>query len=202
MEEKEKYLSPEESMRLIESMINRVKDRFNEDGRLYLFWGWLIFLCSTAEFVLYHFLKYDKHYLVWSVSWVALVYQLIYFYKKRRKARVGTYTGHIIRYVWLTYVILSFLIGFLIGKLGNGGSGSYFYYIFSIVLALYGMPLFLCGIIIRFRPLVYGAVCCWALSIITTFIPYDYQMLMLAVAMIAGWIVPGYLLQARHKKEN
>ncbi len=34
------------------------------------------------------------------------------------------------------------------------------------------------------------------------FVPYDYQLLMLPLAVIVAWIVPGYLLQAKHKKEN
>jgi len=196
MEKTEERLSPEESLRLIESMINRVKDRFGEDGYLFLFWGWLVFFCGITEFVLSHFMHYAKHYWVWSLCWAALVYQVYYIRKKHRTLKVHTYTGHILGYVWITYLILSFLIGFLIGRLtGN----NYFYHIFPIVLSLYGMPLFLSGIILRFRPLVYGAVCSWILSVIATFLSFDYQMLMLPVAMMTGWIIPGYLLRAKSK---
>ncbi len=198
MERTDEPLSPEESLRLIESMINKVKGRFNEDGHLFLFWGWLIFFCSVAEFILFHFYHYEKHYLVWSLSWVALAYQVYYIVKKHRRQKVKTYTGHIIGYVWLTYVILSFLIGFLIGRLIGD---TYFLHIFPIILSLYGMPLFLTGIILRFGPLIFGAVCCWVLSVVATFLPYDYQMLMLSVAMITGWLIPGYLLRAKYQRQ-
>ncbi len=198
MEDNEPQFTPEESLHLIESMINKVKDRFNEDGHLYLFWGWLIFFSSIGEFILYNYVHYEKHYLVWSLTWVALVYQVFYLVKKHKKARVRTYTGHLIGYVWLAYVILCFLIGYLNGRIMGD---RYFYHIFPTVLALYGMPLFLTGVIIRFKPLVLGAFSCWLLSIAAAFLPYEYQMLCLSVAMIFGWIIPGYMLRAKYKRQ-
>ena len=50
--EKDTGFSHSESLALIESMINKAKDRFNEDGSLYLLWGWVVLLCSAAEFIL------------------------------------------------------------------------------------------------------------------------------------------------------
>ena len=197
MENKEKNLSPEESLQLIESMINKAKDQFGEDGHLYILWGWLVLVCSVAEFVLFHFFQYEKHYLVWSVSWLLLIYQIYYLLKKHRKQKVRTYTASIIAYVWVTFVILTFLIGFLIGRLG--GDDQYFLHIFPLLLALYGMPVFLSGIIIRFRPLALGGICCWVLSVIATFLPYAYQMLMLSLAMICAWLIPGYLLRSKYR---
>ena len=200
MENRDTDLTPADSLQLIESMINKAKDRFGEDGHLYILWGWLVLICSVTEFVLFHFFQYEKHYLVWSVSWGLLVYQIYYLVAKYRRQKVRTYTAHIIGYVWITFVILSFLIGFLNGRLS--GDSRYFYHIFPLLLALYGMPVFLSGIIIRFRPLVIGGICCWVLSVITTFLPYDYQMLMLSVAMVAAWLIPGYLLRAKFKREK
>ena len=37
MENPENNFSPQESLQLIESMINRAKDKFAEDGSMYLF---------------------------------------------------------------------------------------------------------------------------------------------------------------------
>ena len=188
--------SPHQSLQLIESMINKAKDNFNEDGHLYLLWGWLVFFCSTTEFVLYHFFQYPYHYWVWIISIVAIIYQAFYLARKYRTQKVHTYTEHILGYVWITFAILTFLIGYLIGRLTLG---DYFWHIYPVVLALYGMPVFLSGIILRFNPLRFGGIGCWLLSVITTFLEYDYQMLMLSVAMVIAWIIPGYLLRAKYK---
>jgi hypothetical protein len=153
---------------------------------------------SIAEFLLYHFFHYEQHYLVWSASWVLLIYQVYYLVKKHQRQKVRTYTANIIAYVWITFLILCLLIGFLIGRLGN--ATTYFQNIFAIMLALYGMPVFLSGIIIRFKPLIRGGICCWLLSITATFISFDYQMLLLSVAMVVAWLIPGYQLRARQNK--
>ena len=188
--------SPQQSIQLIETMINKAKDSFNEDGHLYLLWGWLVFLCSDVEFILYHFFHYSYHYWVWIMSLAALVYQAIYLAKKYKAQKVHTYTEHILGYVWITFMILTFLIGYLIGRLTLG---DYYWHIYPVVLALYGMPVFLSGVILRFRPLQFGGIGCWLLSVLTTFLEYDYQMLMLAVAMVIAWIIPGYMLRAKYK---
>jgi hypothetical protein len=198
MMKNEKSLSPEESLHLIESMINKAKDQFGEDGHLYILWGWLVLVGSIAEFVLYHFFHYEQHYLVWSASWLILIYQIYYLVKKHQRQKVRTYTANIIACVWITFLILCLLIGFLIGRLGN--ATTYFQNIFAIMLALYGMPVFLSGIILRFRPLTLGGIYCWLLSITATFIPFDYQMLLLSVAMVVAWLIPGYKLRARQNK--
>ncbi|CAN5518203.1 hypothetical protein BH10BAC2_BH10BAC2_24390 [soil metagenome] len=191
--------NPQQSLQLIESMINRAKDNFAEGGFMYLVWGWAVFILSLSQFILLHFFNYPYHYMVWMFSWLLLAYQLIYLRRKFKKQKVRTYTDYIISYVWITFMILIFLLGFLIGRLTTG---EYYTHINPIVLALYGMPIFLTGIIMRFSPLIIGGIGCWILSILTTFIEnYDYQFLMIPVAMLIAWIIPGYLLRAKYKKQ-
>ena len=40
----EQEFSPQQSLNLIESMINKARNRFSENGHLYLLWGWVILL--------------------------------------------------------------------------------------------------------------------------------------------------------------
>jgi drug/metabolite transporter (DMT)-like permease len=181
-------------------MINRAKDRFAEDGVLYLLWGWVVFTCSLAQFVLLHYVNYPRHYLVWFASWFVVIYQVIYLRKRHRRIRVRTYTDHIVGFVWITFLIVIFLVAFLIGRLSGG---DYYIHINPVLLALYGIPTFLTGIIIKFNPLIVGGIGCWILSVITTFIAdYHYQFLMIPLAMLVAWIIPGYLLRAKYKNQT
>ena len=196
----EENFDPKESLLLIESMINRAKDKFAEDGSMYLLWGWVVFVCSLTQFVLMHFFKYPYHYIVWFASWIIVVYQLVYIRKKIKRRRVRTYTGYILGYVWLTFVIVIFLLAFLIGRLTEG---DYYIHISPILLTIYGIPIFLSGIILRFKPLVVGGIGCWILSIAAMLIDnYDYQFLLIPLAMIIAWIIPGYLLRAKYKLQS
>src|SRR6185436_16253383 len=162
METTENDFSPQQSLVLIESMINRAKDKFAEDGSMYLFWGWLVFACSLFQFILLHIMEYPKHYLVWLATCPAFVYQFFYIRKKRKQQTVTTYTDYIIGYIWLTFCVVMLLIGFLIGFLTGG---DYYYHIIPLLLAVYGVPVFLTGIIGRFRLLVDGGLSCWVLCI-------------------------------------
>jgi hypothetical protein len=193
--EKENF-SPEQSLHVIQSMIEKAKNQFSENGHLYLLWGWVVFTCSVAQFVLLKIVHYEKNYLVWMACWLAVIYQFVYLRKKHKRVKVRTYADNIIGYVWITFFILMVLFGFLVGQTGGN---EYYKFISPAFLALYGMPTFLSGILLRFRPLVIGGIGCWVLSVLTGFIDYDYQLLMLAAAMIIAWIIPGYLLSAKNK---
>jgi len=195
----EEDLSPQQSFAVIQSMIETAKNQFSEDGHLYLIWGWVIFFCSLAEFFMISIFYYRYHYMVWMLTWLAFIYQILYLIKRKRRQRARTYSQHIVGFVWMVFVIMMFLFAFLFGsELGDN-----FYKMMSPgFLALYGMPTFLSGIILKFRPLVIGGIGCWLLFVVSLYIPYEYRLLLLSVAMIIAWIVPGYMLRAKYKKVN
>jgi len=88
----------------------------------------------------------------------------------------------------------------LIGRLTEG---DYYSHISPILLTIYGIPIFLSGIILRFKPLIIGGIGCWILSIAAMLIEnYDYQFLLIPLAMIIAWIIPGYLLRAKYKLQS
>ena len=195
----EDKFSPEQSLHLIGTMINKAKGRFSENGHLYLLWGWAVFLCSIAEFILINYTRFEHHYLVWLTMWLVAIYQVFYLRSKKRKERVKAYTDEIIGAVWITFVVLMFLFGFLFGQLMGE---EYYRFINPGFLVLYGMPTVLSGTILRFRPLIVGGIICWVFSIFSTMIDYDYQLLLLAAAVVSAWIIPGYLLKIRYKKSS
>jgi hypothetical protein len=192
----EQFSSPQDSLQLIESMINKAQNRFNENGHLYLLWGWVIFSCSIVHFVLGYWNFYDKPYVVWVATWGVLIYQMIYIARKKRRERVKTYTDEIIGYVWFVFVILMVLVGFLAGK------ANAWVLMNPLFLVLYGVPTFLTGAIVKFSPLQVGAVSCWILAVVSAFVPFQFQVLFFAIAVLSAWIIPGYLLRSRFKNQN
>ena len=187
-------MTEKESLELITSMINQAKEKVNESGTLYLLWGWLILFCCTVQFVGITFFNNPSVYSVWTLTWVVLIIQAFYLRKKRKRSRVRTYMREVNGYVWLVFFICLMLL-FVIDWHFNA------YKIFNpMLLVLYGMPTFLSGIILKFKPLVAGGICCWLLSILSVFTPLDYQVLLIGLAIISAWIVPGYILRYNSKK--
>lgn len=196
---KEENFSPQQSMDIIKSMIDKAKNQFSDDGHLYLLWGWVVLVCSLTQFVLLYFFQYPNHYLVWILTWLAFIYQFIYLYKKKRKEKVKTYANQLLSVVWITFVVMMFLLAFIIVK--ESGETSY-KYVNPVFLILYGMPTMLSGVILQFKPLKIGAIFCWVLALMSQFISYDFQLLLISMAMVVAWIIPGYMMRNKYKQQK
>src|SRR5688500_18387113 len=130
----EDNFSPQQSLQLIGNMINRAKGRFSENGHLYLLWGWAVLVCSIDQFILMNYVKLEQHYLVWMALWLVFIYQMIYLRSQKKKEKVKAYTDEIISAVWITFVIMMFLFGFLFGRVSGE---EYYRFINPGFLALY-----------------------------------------------------------------
>ena len=192
----EKSMTEKESMELITSMINKAKSRFHESGFLYLLWGWVVLICCLVEFIAAHFFDIQNAYYIWYITWLVLVYQIFFLRKKRRMRTHATYTEDINRYVWIVFGICEILLVFILLLFKK------YEVINPVVIVLYGMPIFLSGVILKFKPLILGAIGCWIIASVSPFIDIEFQLLLTAGAIISGWIIPGYLLRQKFKKEN
>ncbi len=192
----DKILSEKESLALIASMINKARNNFNESGIIYLIYGWVIFICSLVQFIALYFFKNPDAYYIWYLTWLPVVYHVMYLIKKRASEKTRTYTDEIIGYVWLVFVISISLLIFLQLYLKTQVT------IILTILVLYGMPTFLSGVILKSNALKIGGFFCWLLAIFSVFIDPDFQSLLIALAVVVAWIIPGYILKQKMKKVN
>jgi hypothetical protein len=197
--ENDKLTSGEEGLAIIQAMINKAKHQFGDNGHLYLMWGWVVLFCALAQFTLLNYFRFTQHYLVWMLTWAAAIYQQVYMARRNKKRVVKTYTDDILSYVWLVFVVVMFLFGYLFATV----LGKETYKLINpAFLVLYGMPTFLSGIILKFRPLIIGAITCWILAIFAGLVTPEYHMLFLAAGVVIAWIVPGYIMRSRFKKQQ
>lgn len=185
-----------ESMQLIASMINKAKNRFTETGFLYLLWGWAILLCCVVQFIAYYFFNFQQAYYIWFITWIVLIYQIFFLRSKRTKKKVITYTDEINRFVWLTFFICMMLLIFILLQFKMYAAVN------PAILVMYGMPTFLSGIILKFKALSIGGIFCWFFAILSPFVDPKFQLILISCSIILAWIIPGYLLKAKFKKEN
>lgn len=106
------------------------------------------------------------------------------------------YTGEIIGYVWLVFIITYALLVYILVYLRAPEA------ILPAILTVFGIPTFLSGVILKFKSLKIGGICCWILALISPFVSPEYQYLLMACAVAAGWIIPGHLLNQKFKKGN
>lgn len=183
-------------MQLIESMINRAKDKFSEKGTLYLLWGIVVFICSMGQFIGTYFFDFQQAYYIWFLTWLVVIYQVIFLSRRAKEEKVKTYTADILKYVWICFVSCMFILIYILQ------SEKAYTSINPAILVLYGMPTFLSGIILRFKPLVIGGISCWALAMGSVLVASDFHPLFIAAAVIIAWIIPGLLLRKKFKSQN
>ena len=189
METDEKVLTGEESLKIITGMIDRTKLNISQGSFHLLFWGWLILICSLTEYLLYTFTEFENPYYVWFFVIPGVVVSLVYGFIKGRSQKVYTYADGIYMWIWIGFfVTATILFVFLSKNMGDVG---------PFILLLAGYPTFISGIVVKFRPLIIGGLCFWVLSLAAHFAGPSISPLAVPVAMLAGYLIPGYLLKKR-----
>jgi hypothetical protein len=192
----EEKFSPEESLRVIQSMIDKTKDDLSANAPYFLVWGWITFIACTGQFVLKHIFQYEKHYQVWLLIIIGIVYSIVAGIRDDRKRRVKTYVSESMRYLWTGMGITYFVLSMIFTKLGWSMS------VFPFFIILYALGTFVSGSILKFRPLIIGGTIAWGLAILAVFLEYDYQMLVAAAAILISYIIPAYLFRTQAKNRK
>jgi hypothetical protein len=193
MEELNKDFSPEESLQLIQHMIGKAKGNYANNSIYFLLWGWFVFGICILQFILLAVFKYQHSYYVWALIWIPLIITIVIVIKRRHVSKVSTYIGDSMKFLWQGIGITFFVVGFICSV--NGWEDA-----FSLYIMLYGTGTYITGALIRFRILMIAGIACWVISIITAFLPYEWQILVTAFALLISYIIPGHMLQSNYKK--
>lgn len=185
--ENEKELTSTESLEIITRMIRQTKGNAKEGSFYFLFWGWIVIIASLGHFYLDQFTSFEHPYAVWLISIPGWIITMIYSFKQAGKQKVRTYSDSLIMWTWLAFLFSMLVVIF---------GGSYFnFHITALILLFSGMATFITGIIIRFNPLIIGGSSFWIFSPIALYLGTGYAPLVMAIAVIVGYLIPGYLLR-------
>lgn len=187
----EENFSPQQSLRLIQSMIDKTKQDISDNGTHLLVWGWLTFIACTSQFVLKHFYNYPKHYYVWWIVIIGIVFSIYQGIREEKKNKVKTYVGESIKYLWIGMGIAYVVLSMILTKIGWDKP------VFPFFIMLYGLGTFISGNIIKFRPLVIGGIIALGLAVGSVYAEYDYQILFGAIAILISYIIPAHILRVR-----
>jgi hypothetical protein len=194
MEEKE--INPQESLQLINNMIHAAKNKLADDGFHLIFWGWLVFGSAMLHYCTI-MLNIPYGYLVWPILMpLGGIISGIYGYKQVKKDKVKTYVD-----VYLTYLWGAFAIGMTITLVfmpWHGIDKTYFF-----LMILYGLATFVSGGLLNFKPLIIGSLFSFACAAFSVFIGETAeQLVIISVALLLSYIIPGHLLRAKYKSQN
>lgn len=188
-------LSPQESLLLIQNMIEKTKENISYNRVYFLLWGWLTFIGIIGQFFLKVVIGYRHHYFMWLIVFVGMFFIIRFTIKDRSNKVVRTYIGEAMSNLWGGMAIASAVLSFIITFMQVPGSGWLHCYPFFILM--YGLGTFVSGKLLQFTPLVVGGIVNWVLACVCVFFSFDYQMLFAAAAILTSYIIPGYLIASR-----
>lgn len=187
----EKYIEPNESLSIIQHMINKAQRRYSDDSFYYIMWGSLVLAAALAQFILL-VLQVKNYALVWMVLPVGALISVIYGAKQKSKEKTKTYVDTYMGYLWIAMGVAMLVVLVMMPRLGFENA-------YPVLILIYGVGTFVSGGLLSFRPLLFGGIFCFILSVGAFFVPFPIQSLFIAVAMLVSYIIPGFLLKAKFK---
>ncbi len=189
-------LSKEKSLEIIQQMINQAKSNITDNGLGWLLWGTMIFAASLLTFF-FIYTNAENTFLAWNIFGIFTIIMLSYEFFKPKKIKVRTYVDDLLRLVDIGFTVCLFTIIFSINVAVSPNAG------FGFFLMIFAFQMLLKGGAVKSRSLMIGAAVNWA-GAIAMFINKDfkYDMLIMAAAVLIGYIIPGLLLWLKYRKLN
>jgi hypothetical protein len=207
----EKQLNERESLLLIQQMISIAKKEQKDDGRGWILWGWLLFAASLLTVLNVNFRWFDTFFF-WNLFGLAtlliFLYELVSKYVLKKTARVKTYTGDLFSrlntgfFICIVFIIVAINVGTrVIFRKYGAGDLTFVNIGFALLINLYAFWILIYGTALNFRPSVIGAYVAWAFGIAALFSQdFERVMILQALAVLAGYIIPGHLANREFKK--
>ena len=193
MENAESKLTPEESLLVIHQTIEKAKHNVQENGFHLLLWGTLVVIAGLVDFYMSFTQGADNQHYAWAVMPViGIPIALIYESRRHRQPATRNTIHNWYGLVWLGFGIsLPMLIAYAV-----------MHHLAPIqpIMVMTGFALFMSGIVLSFRPLIWGASVIWVGAIICLFTTADWHALIMAIGVALGYLIPGYLLQRAKKR--
>lgn len=193
MNPENEQLSAQQSIDIIAQMIKQAQGKVQKSSFYFLLWGWVITLANLGMFSTLAFTDYDEYAsFFWLLPIPAWIITIVYGQKQEKSSTTSSHLDKISAWLWISTGIAILPI-VIFGSAIN-------YQINPIVLTLVAIPTYVSGIILKFKPLLLGGACFLAFSIICFLVDGQTQYLVGALAMICGYLIPGYLL--KYQKEQ
>jgi hypothetical protein len=197
-------LTPEESFEIINKAISNFKMNYKENALVFLLWGWILTLASISNFIILKIVaSWEAHELVagkWELkglfilgNWVVFCligFIILYFMVRKinREKKVYSHIDKFIEYLWWA-TVASFVIATIICFRMRIEPP-------VLMLLIAGIATTTTGLVIKFKPLIFGGISFFLFSIATTFVTNEYLALLVGAAIICGYLIPGYFLKA------
>lgn len=186
--EPNELLTSEQSLEIISDMIGQAKRNFAKGGSFYfLLWGCVVAIGNLGHYYLEAIARYEHPYILWILTIPAAIASIVYSIKLKNRSQVEGHLDRLYGQVWMAifFAIMALLIFMQEINLYHN----------AVILLFAGLGTYISGRMLKFTPLIFGGVALFVASCIAfRMSPLD-QNLVAGIAIIVGYIIPGYLLR-------
>jgi hypothetical protein len=208
----EKQLTEQESLMIIQQMINRAKNDFVDTGIGPMLWGAVITFCSLVQFCIIHF-NWKMPFDIWWLALLAIIPQIFISIRERRERKAKGWDDDVMGYVWLCFGIGIFIVNFINNVAadtlhpilndyreitGKSDVPNFWTFGSSYLLFVYGYPTIVTGATRKFKLMTFGGIVCWVSAVISAFTITKFDFLLMAVSAALAWLVPGIILRNKY----
>lgn len=192
----EKQFDEKQSLEVITQAVQNARERIIDDGFYYLLWGYLVLIAAIANYVLLELVGEKYAWIPWPVLMsLGGIMAGITGYRRSSKARVKTFFDTAMMYLWSAFLIALFMVlGFTAAKQIDPQVT------YPLIIIIYGIGTWVSGGILKFNALIIGGVICWIIAGVSFYYPFDVQLILLALAILLAYIIPGHMLKFKAMK--
>lgn len=189
----EKNITEQESLLIIQQMINKSKQQLHDRSKYFFMWGIAVFVCAIAQYIMLKMLMTHTQ-RVWLLMPVLAMVHVIIASREIKKQKVVTHNNNAIRSLWLALGISFFILAIMAQKIS--------FDMLPFLILFYGIGTFTTGRIIQFKPLVFGGLSCFILCIAVNYIDGAEKLLILALSVLVSYIIPAIFLKREFKNQH
>jgi hypothetical protein len=124
---------------------------------------------------------------------IGIVASIVKGIKESKKESVKTYLGETMRYFGMSTGIIYMGFAFIFGKF------NLWQYSFPFYILIYAVACFFMGLMLQFSFLKWAGLFCLFIMAISVYVAQEWQLLLLALAVLIAYIIPGQILSAKEK---
>ncbi len=209
-------LSGEESLQLITEMLQKAKASVHERGTSAIMWGTVTAIAGIISFAQVYY-KFSIGFDIWLLVLLAIIPQVYISIKEGKEKKFRSHEERAIDAIWIVYGISIAAIIFYINVVPDVTAHfraaeknititelkdfpKYIFSASSLFLILYAIPTLATGIITKFKPMLLGGIVSYILFAISCYTNSTWDMLLLAIAGILNWLIPGLILRKLYLK--
>ncbi len=174
-------------MDVILKAISSTKNNIRSNSFYFLMWGWLIAIASFGFFVMEVFFHAWFHFVLFPILGTLGIIVSIVHYSRKRTTSTESHVSHFLSKLWAVLGV-AFIIAVFV-NVSRGGSP------FTDTLMLGGIGTLVSGWVMKFKPLMLGGALFLIASVASVYVPMEYKALLEGITVVAGYLVPGYLLK-------